>query len=108
MTKKCKKLQLEKNLTYPWAYRREQREHAGIQKIKFVNFFLFLRAIFALLESVSDPHLFQCRSESSFLLQFEYISGSREPNQCGSGSRSWSDFAVTKGLILMKNIPHFL
>jgi hypothetical protein len=39
---------VEKNLTYPWAYRREQIKHAAIPKIKFVTFFLFCGPIFIL------------------------------------------------------------
>ncbi len=46
--------------------------------------------------SVGDPHWCQCRScsGSSFLSQFGSGFGSREPNQCGSGS--WSDFKDTR------------
>ncbi len=47
---------------------------------------------------------FQCGSVSGFLSQCGSESGSREPNQCGSGS--WSDFKVKKkSNFCMKNIP---
>jgi hypothetical protein len=39
--------------------------------------------------SVSDLHSFQCGSGSSFLPRCVSRSGSRDPNQCGSGC--WSD-----------------
>jgi hypothetical protein len=54
--------------------------------------------------NVSDPHCFllSMRSGSSFLPQCGSRSGFREPNQCGSGSEPWQDFAVTKSWIDMK------
>jgi hypothetical protein len=51
-----------------------------------------------LTNSVSDLHWFQCESGSSFLPQWG--SGSRDPNKCGFGFKSWSHFAVTKNWIL--------
>ncbi len=55
------------------------------------------------MDSIVDP-LVQCCYGTSFLPQCG--SGSREPIQCSSGF--WSDFAVTKNWIEMKNIPYFV
>jgi hypothetical protein len=47
--------------------------------------------------SVADPNWSQCGFGSSFLSQC--WAGFREPNQYGSGVRSWADFKVTKSKI---------
>jgi len=43
--------------------------------------------------SVTDPHWNQCGSGFGCLPQWGSRSRYREPNQCRSGSRSWSAFA---------------
>jgi hypothetical protein len=60
-------------------------------------FYLLLLLCFNIIKSffsVVDPNWLHYESRSSFLLQCG--SKSREPNQCWSGSGSWSDFAVSK------------
>jgi hypothetical protein len=49
--------------------------------------------------SVSNPHCFQCGPDPAFCLNAD---PDPDPNQCGSGSESCSDFAVTKSWIDMK------
>jgi hypothetical protein len=57
--------------------------------------------------SVVDPLWFPCGSGSFFFLS-QCGSGFREPNECVSGSGSWSDFKVTKNsnFYVMKSLEH--
>jgi hypothetical protein len=56
---------LKQQFTYPWAFIKDsklqkkpsglKREHPALQKMKFINFFIFFGVIFALLDLDRDP-----------------------------------------------------